>query len=252
MNYDLIILAILIFTAGFVDSISGGGGILSIPAYLNYGIKIEELLGTNKLSSTIGTFTAIIKYLRNLKFKYSYLFFIFTSAAFSSSLGAYFISSVPSKLIKYLILVLIPLISFTLLLKKDFGKTDLSYKISPSILTIKSIIISSVIGFYDGIMGPGTGVFLVMSYTKFCKYNLLKATALTKFTNFSSNIAALITFLIIGRVNIKIGLLMALISVAGNYTGAHMVIKKGEKIIKPLIITVANLILIKTLLGLTH
>ncbi len=245
INLDFLVLVILICFAGFVDSIAGGGGLITIPAYLNYGININELLGTNKLSSTTGTLIATLKYFEDLKFEKKYILTIlFFSFIFSTS-GALFVSKIPSYYLKIIIISIIPVISIYLIKKKELGMIDLSNKISNKQRYIRTILISSIISFYDGIFGPGTGTFLAVLYSKFIGYDILKSTALAKFTNLISNISALLAFLILGMVNIKIGIIGGIFSIIGNYLGSNIALKKGAKIIKPMLVLISNLILIK-------
>lgn len=248
LDFSFLLLSILVFIAGFIDSIAGGGGLITIPAYINYKLPTEYLLGTNKLSSSSGTLIATLKYLSELKFKKIYLIKIFISSFVFSFSGAFFISKIPNYLLKIIIFFLIPTISFYLIKKKDFAITDTSGNLSEKHLNTRSIIIASVISFYDGILGPGTGTFLAVSYSKFIGYDILKSTALAKFTNLVSNISALSAFIILGKVNFKLGIFMGIISLIGNYLGSHFALKKGADIIKPFIIIVSNLILLKTIL----
>ncbi|MBP7795341.1 MAG: TSUP family transporter [Elusimicrobiales bacterium] len=246
---SLILLGLLVLIAGFVDAIAGGGGLITIPAYLNYGITERYLLGTNKLSSTIGTFAATIKYLSELKFKRSYLIIILCSSAIFSSSGAFLISAIPSYLIKIIIICVIPPLSIYLISKKNFATVDRTKFVSKKKLITLSLINSSICSFYDGLLGPGTGSFLATGYS-IIGYDILSSTALAKFTNLISNISALITFLILGRVDIKTGIFMGFLSLIGNYAGAHIALKKGVFIIKPVLIIVSNIILLKVIIDL--
>jgi len=139
----------------------------------------------------------------------------------------------------------LPPIAYTLSRKRKFGLSDFSYKSSTKNLLLKSIIIAFFISFYDGLLGPGTGAFFALAFTSICGYDLLKSTALSKLLNFTSNISALITFLILGRVNIKLGALMIIAGIAGNYLGASLALKKGVWIIRPMLFIVSNALLIK-------
>jgi len=242
---NIIILSFFVFLAGFIDSMAGGGGLITLPAYLNYGVKEEFLLGTNKLSSTLGTLMAVVKFFKELSFKKKYLLFIFILSAIGSISGAIFISYFVINFIKYILIIAIPLISIFLITNKNFGLSDFSSYLDKKEIYKRSFFISFIISFYDGMLGPGTGTFLALSYSKFCGYDLIKATALSKFTNLISNISALITFLYFGKVNVKLGLFMGLISIFGNFLGSHLALKKGVWIIKPLLFIISNALLIK-------
>ncbi|MEF3279579.1 MAG: TSUP family transporter [Elusimicrobiota bacterium] len=248
LNFSFMFLAFCVFIAGFVDSIAGGGGVITIPAYLNYGVSEYFLLGTNKLSSTTGTFIAVFKYFSHTNFKKKYLFMIFVYSAVFSVLGAAFISSFPDYIIKIIVIFMVPFLSIYLLIKKDFALTDTSYMITSAQKNLRTLIISSLVSFYDGMLGPGTGTFLAAGYSKFVGYDILKSTALAKFTNLVSNIFALLTFLILGKVNIKLGLAMGFVSIFGNYLGSNIAIKNGTKTIKPMMVIISNLLLVKIII----
>ncbi len=244
-NLSFLILGGLVFIAGFIDSVAGGGGLITLPAYMNYGVSENLLLGTNKLSSTLGTAAAVIKYFDEIKFSGTVLLLILISATLFSFSGAYLVSLIPSYFIKIAMFIFLPPISFYIIKRKDFGTKDTSENLKPAKRAIRICLISSAVSFYDGMMGPGTGTFLAVGYSKFLGYDILKSTALAKFTNLISNLSALITFIYLGRVNLWLGLSMGLTSIGGNYLGARFTLKNGVSVIRPMIAVISNLILIK-------
>ena len=244
LDFNFLLLVLLVFFAGVVDSIAGGGGLITIPAYMNWGIDIKYLLGTNKLSSSTGTLIAVIKYFDELDFKKNYLLKIFISSFIFSSLGVLFVSNFKDHIIRIIIITVLPSISFYLLFASKFEK-NFYLHLSEKEITKRTLIISSIVSFYDGMLGPGTGTFLALFYSRFVGYDLLRATSLSKFTNLISNISALLSFIILGRVNFKIGIIMGIISTLGNYIGSSLALKKGSSIIKPLLIIVSNAIIVK-------
>ena len=241
----ILILGAFVVLAGIVDSIAGGGGLITLPAYIHSGLKLELLLGTNKLSSTVGTLVATIKYLKELRFEKSYLLTLMVASAIGSYLGAKFICSIPVVAIKYLLIITLPPIAYFLAKKKKFGLATFPTQHSNRNILLKSLAIAFFISFYDGLLGPGTGAFFAIAFTGICGYDLLKSTALSKLLNFTSNISALITFLVLGRVNIKLGALMIIAGIAGNYLGASLALKKGSWIIRPMLFIVSNALLVK-------
>jgi uncharacterized membrane protein YfcA len=246
MNLDLnfFLLMFFVFLGGMIDSIAGGGGLITIPAYINWGIDLNYLLGTNKLSSSTGTLVATLRYLNELKFEKKYLLKVLFSSAFFSSSGVLFISIFPGHIIKIIIITVLPIISLYLLLSKKIMIKKF-INLSKNQITKKTLIISSAVSFYDGMLGPGTGTFLAIFYSNFLGYDILMATTLAKFTNLISNISALISFIILKRVNFEIGIIMGITSAIGNYIGSIFAIKKGSLIINPLLVLVSNAIIIK-------
>ncbi|MBI4656461.1 MAG: TSUP family transporter [Elusimicrobia bacterium] len=245
LSSSFLLLGLFVFLAGFVDSIAGGGGLITLPAYIHYGLKLDFLLGTNKMSSTLGTSVAAVKYLRELRFKSGYLVPVVITAAMGSVLGAKLISVLPPITVKYLLIAVIPPTAFLLVSRKDWGLRDMSSAYPEKVLILRSLLISFSISFYDGMLGPGTGTFFAIALAGFCKYDILRATALSKLLNLTSNVSALVAFLILGKVNLLLGISMGFIGMAGNYAGAHLALKKGVWIIKPLLFIVSNGLLAK-------
>lgn len=239
------VLAAFVFLAGLVDSMAGGGGLITLPAYLHFGVPLDRLLGTNKLSSSIGTSVAAFKFLAELKFEKAFLFTLVVLAALGSFLGARFISMLPPQFIRYLLIVGLPPVAFFVIARHRFGLADQSAQLPEKALLLRASLIAFCISFYDGLLGPGTGTFLAVAFTRFCGYDLLKATALSKLINLTSNIAALLAFLMLGAVDVRLGLAMGAVGMAGNWLGSHLALKKGVWLIKPMLFIVANTLLAK-------
>ena len=238
-------LTLLVFLAGFVDSIAGGGGLITLPAYLAHGLSPALLLGTNKLSSAMGTAVAAAKLLREARFGLDFLFILIVLAAGGSFLGARLISLVPPEALRYLLIILLPPVALFLAAKKNFGLADTSSRFTEGALLRRSGGLAALVSFYDGLLGPGTGTFLATGFARLCGYDLLRATALAKLLNLVSNLAALGTFLYLGSVDVKLGLAMGLAGMAGNYAGAHIALRKGAWIIRPMLFTVSAALLCK-------
>ncbi|MCL2180526.1 MAG: TSUP family transporter [Treponema sp.] len=233
----------LVFLAGFIDSIAGGGGLISLPAYLMAGLPPQTALGTNKLSSVFGASIASFRYYKN---KFVDIFICLPSIAAAlagSAIGSSFALLVNEKIIRWVLLVIIPVTAVYLFLKKDSDK-------NPQPLSrVKTIILSAVISFfiggYDGFSGPGTGTFLILLYNGIAKIDLRIASGNAKLINFSSNLSALTLFLLNGRVLIPLGICAALFNMLGAYIGSGLVIHKGSKIVRVTILVVLALIFIK-------
>ncbi|HCC48414.1 MAG TPA: hypothetical protein DEQ38_09920 [Elusimicrobia bacterium] len=238
-------LALLVFLAGFVDSIAGGGGLITLPAYLAYGLPPSLLLGTNKLSSCLGTAVAAAKFLKEMRFRGDFLFILVMLAAGGSFLGAKAISMVPPELIRYLLIILLPPVALFLAARKSFGLADTSRAHSEGALLGRSGAISFGVSFYDGLLGPGTGTFLAVAFARLCGFDLLRSTALAKLLNLVSNAAALAAFLYFGMVDVRLGLAMGAAGMAGNYAGSHVALKKGAWVIRPMLFTVSAGLLLK-------
>ena len=234
----------LVFLAGFVDSIAGGGGLISLPAYLLAGLPIHNAIATNKLSSTTGTLVSTLRLVRN-HFADLKLALPCMAASFCGSiLGARIALLTSDAILKIVLLILLPIVAFYVLKKKDL-EPDLTTQ--PAQLTQLTILISSslLIGIYDGFYGPGTGTFLLLVYTALSKIDVRTASGNMKLVNLSSNVSALVTFLLAGKVIWTLGLAASVFSIAGHYIGSGMVMKNGTRIVRPIILVVLGLLFLK-------
>ena len=234
----------LVFLAGFVDSIAGGGGLISLPAYLLAGLPIHNAIATNKLSSTTGTLVSTLRLVRN-HFADLKLALPCMAASFCGSiLGARIALLTSDAILKIVLLILLPIVAFYVLKKKDL-EPDLTTQ--PSHLTQLTILISSslLIGIYDGFYGPGTGTFLMLLLTAVAHVSLNEAAGITKVINLSTNVAALAVFLTHGVVWMPLAVAAAAFSIVGNYLGARYFVSKGTGFVKPVIIVVLTLFFLK-------
>jgi len=217
------------FGAGFIDSIAGGGGIITLPALLAVGIPPHLALGTNKLQSSFGSFTATVNYakrgLYDPKKVLEGVFFTFIGAALGSYTVRFFSADF---LVNFIIFMLIVLFFFTLF-NKNLGFQTKVHKIKPLLFYI---IFGLLIGFYDGFFGPGTGSFWTIALILLLGLDLKSATAQTKIFNFTSNIVSLSIFAFSGFVLLKVGIIMGIGQIVGAYGGSTMVAKKEVKFVR--------------------
>ena len=222
-----------VFLAGLVDSIAGGGGLLSVPAYLAAGLPPHYVLGNNKFSSSFGTLFATLRYhqygLIDVRVALLSAFF----ALIGSFLGTSVVLLLRPDFLRLLLIVLIPLVAVLTLANRSLGQTDHSHRQSKQRKYTLAAPAALVIGFYDGFFGPGTGMFLILFYTLALKYDFVTANANTKVVNLASNIAAVITFMISGKIIYAIGIPAAAAGIAGNLLGARLVIRRGSALIRP-------------------
>lgn len=243
---------VLIFLAGFVDSIAGGGGLISLPAYLFAGIPMHNAIATNKFSSTFGTSISTFRFLKSGNIHLLSAMSSVVSALLGSFAGAKLALSVDEIYLKYLLLALLPFIAFLVLTKKDFGQEDKSSKHSNRKIVILSILSGLLIGAYDGFFGPGTGMFLILVYTGVIGFNATVASGNSKVVNLSSNVAALITFLSSGKVIFSVAIPAALFGILGNWVGSGIAIKRGAKIIKPITILIMVILCIRIIFDIVN
>jgi uncharacterized membrane protein YfcA len=228
------------FLAGFVDSIAGGGGLISLPAYLIAGIPMHFALGTNKLSSSMGSVTASIRYYRN---RFVDLFLCLPSVAASltgSALGSSLTLLVDEKWLRRLLLAVLPVTAFYAFRNRHFDLKPAGLSRRRA-LTL-SILISFFIGAYDGFFGPGTGTFLILLYTGLVRLDPRTASGNAKFVNMASNLGALAVFLLNRRIIAPLGLCAGIFSILGSYLGSGLAIRKGAKLIRYFILAVLVLL----------
>lgn len=244
---ELLVLSACVFLAGIVDAIAGGGGLITLPAYLSTGLHPGFVVGTNKLSATIGGVASIASYLRALKIPLKPMRLLIAAAIAGSILGALLQLRLDPRFLKYLVLAAIPSIGIFILVRKEFGRADRSHTLEPGELHRRSLLIAFPMGGYDGFFGPGTGTLLTFAFAKVCRYDFLKAAAHTKVLNVVSSLSALALFLASGRVHLGLGISMGVISLGGNYVGARLGLKKGADAIRPVLVAVSGALFLKLL-----
>ncbi len=244
---QLMIICPLAFFASLVDSIAGGGGIISLPAYYVAGISPQMALGTNKFASTCGTSFSVMRFIKNGKFHLESVAVSAFAALFGSALGARLALSLSDKILKYILIVLLPIIAVFMITNKNFRNDSFEKQLPKNRILIYSAIAGFVIGGYDGFFGPGAGTFLILVFNTVIGFDILTSSGNAKIINLSSNVAAFVTFLLSGNVVFLLGVPAAISSIIGNYVGSGLALKNGMKIIRPVFIVVLVLLLIKIL-----
>ncbi|MEO8366260.1 MAG: TSUP family transporter [Pseudoxanthomonas sp.] len=232
----LLVLFAVGLLAGFIDSIAGGGGMITIPAMLLAGIPPLQVLGTNKLQSLFGSGSASLAYARHGHVDLRAQLPMAVAAALGAALGAVLATVVPAHVLKSALPFLLIAIAAYFGLKPDAGEVDRHRRMTPRAFTLGFV---PVIGLYDGVFGPGTGSFLMLGFISLAGYGLLKATAHTKVLNFGSNVGAFSVFLAFGAILWKVGLVMGAGQLVGAQLGSRFAMRQGARIIKPLLVVVS-------------
>ncbi|TCL93990.1 hypothetical protein C8J38_102420 [Rhizobium sp. PP-WC-2G-219] len=240
----LLFLFVAAFIAGFIDSIAGGGGMITVPAMLLAGLPPLETLGTNKLQSLFGSGSASLAYARaghvDLK---SQLPMALLSLA-GGAIGAIVATVVPGDVLRAVLPFLLIGIALYFALKPNVADLDRAQRITPFVF---GLTIVPAIGFYDGIFGPGTGSFFMLAFIALAGFGVLKATAHTKLLNFGSNLGGFLVLAWYGVVLWKVGLMMGVGQFAGAQVGSRFAMKRGAKIIKPLLVVTCIALAIRLL-----
>lgn len=251
MFYDLstvtvILLFLAMFSAGFVDAIAGGGGLIQTPAMLlafpnNNPVSV---VGTSKTAAFFGTSTAALKYRKSIKTDPKLLFAMVIPAFIGSCFGALLASNISATSFKSAIFFMMIAIFIYTLVKPDLGKVHVD-KHSPKKLMYIGGAAAFVIGFYDGLIGPGTGTLLMIFLVAVMGFAFVGASAIAKVVNAMTNLASIIVVGLGVGILWKIGLFLAVANLAGGYAGSHVAIKKGSGFIRIFYLIVTGLLILR-------
>ncbi len=233
-----VIATILFFSglvAGFVDSIAGGGGLISLPVLLSIGLPPQVALGTNKLQGSFGTLSSSYNYIRKGEFKLrdclSGIFHTFLGAV----AGAWAVQVISPNFMRHIVPILLLLVLLYTIFSPKLGYDNQKPKMNHSIFYL---LFGIGIGFYDGFFGPGTGSFWTAALCIFLGFNMAKAAGITRIMNFTSNVVALSLFIVGDNVFYNVGIIMASGQIIGARVGSNLAILKGAQFIRPVFLTV--------------
>ncbi|MGO4875663.1 sulfite exporter TauE/SafE family protein [Pedobacter psychrotolerans] len=233
MINELILLCLVAFAAGFIDAIVGGGGLLQTPATLlilpHY--PVATLLGTTKIPSLAGTTLAAFKYSKHVKFNFKVLVICAIMAFIAALYGAFLVSRIDNAVIKPVILVVLIMVALYTYFNKQFGiHQEKNHAVKKQVFM--AALFGLVIGFYDGLIGPGTGSFLILVFIATLGFDFVGASAHAKIVNMATNLAAIIYFSYSGHILYQYALPMALFNVSGAYFGTRLALLKGNKFVR--------------------
>ncbi|MBA6389211.1 TSUP family transporter [Colwellia sp. BRX10-3] len=226
------------FVAGLIDAIAGGGGMLTVPTLLTSGLPPHVALGTNKLAASFGSFTASFTFYRKNLFSPKYWRVALITTGIGAILGTIIVNFLSVEFLDKYIPVLIVLTAIYTLLSKSVSSDVYGLPLKTMSIKLKQAVQGLILGFYDGVAGPGTGAFWVSSSNAIYKIDILLSSGLARSTNFISNFFSLLTFIYLGHVNFVLGISMGIFIMLGAWVGAHWAIKFGGKFIRPVFITV--------------
>ena len=227
------------FLAGYIDSIAGGGGMVQVPVLLLSGLSPIHVLASNKMASLVGVLMATIKYALSKKISWKVVSIAIIPCLVASYIGSRLVMFLSDELITWAIILAIP-IALIFLFKKSKKIVEEKTEVNN-----KNIILATApIGFYDGLLGPGTGTYMTISMKKFLHLDYLVSTASTKPLNFATNVGSAIAFVFAGKVLWGVAIVLGLANIAGSYVGSHYAIKGGEEFIKKVLVFVLIFMLV--------
>ena len=249
-NFSIEILTFLFFVgvvAGFLDTLVGGGGLLAVPALLLSGIPPIYVLGTNKFQGSMGTGIASFLLFKKKKLDWNSVKNLMFASFIGSIVGGVIIQFVDTQFLSFVIPIVLVFIAIYFIIypkpKSTVGNSKPNKKFE--------LFAVPVVGFYDGMFGPGAGSFFAMTGVMLKKLEIIQATILAKPLNFASNIAGFIVFFSFGHIAFLIGLLMMIGQMIGAFFGTHYLLKANPLIIRLLIVIISISMLIKYMLSLS-
>ncbi len=242
-----IIVCPLVFLAGLIDAIGGGGGLISLPAYLLAGLPPHMAIANNKMSSTFGTALVTLRFIREKLVSLKLAVPAVLAAMSGSSIGANVSLLIDEEIMRWILVVILPVSAFLVLNKKLFHDRGSDEVILNKRTFITASIAALVIGFYDGFYGPGTGTFLIIAFTVFAHMDIKTANAQAKVINLTTNVTSLVIFLVNRQVLIPLGIAAAACNMLGGYIGAGLALQNGAKLARYCILFVLFLLALKVL-----
>lgn len=233
----VVLLAAAGFAAGFIDSIAGGGGLITLPALMLAGIPPAQALATNKVQGVFGAATAAISYasrgLVDLRSQWKSALI----AGAAGAAGAGLVSFLPTDQLRLVLPVILIGIAAFFALKPGLNDLDRVQRVAPAVFAATAV---PLVGFYDGVLGPGAGSFYMIAFVTLAGYGVLKATAHTKLLNFASNLGGLLAFALVGQPLWVVGIVMGAAQIAGATLGSRLASRIGARLIKPLLVVTST------------
>ena len=231
--------------AGFVDAAAGGGGLISLPAFLFAGLPAHYVYGTNKFMAACGTTVSTANFFRKGALDLPVAMMAAAGSFAGSALGARLVLLLSDSVLKAMLLVILPAAAVVILWQRNLPDTDRAAAVPLRRRLALALAIGLGIGCYDGLIGPGTGTFAILAFTAVVGYSMRTAGGNAKVLNLASNYASLTIYLLSGLVVFSVALPCAVGNICGNLLGSQLALKKGARFIRPMLGVVLTLLLVK-------
>ncbi|MDP4505169.1 TSUP family transporter [Nonomuraea turcica] len=242
---QVLVLLVAAAGAGWVDAVVGGGGLLQLPAIMITGMPPVEAMATNKLSSVFGTTSAAVAYARSTKLDRQVAIPGAGMAVLSAGLGAWAAAAISAEVLRPAVMVVLLAVAAFVTLRPSFGAVPQPHLRTNARVAVAVVAAGVGIAFYDGIMGPGTGTFLIIAFTTILGLDFVSASASAKIINIGTNVGALVVFGLQGHVQWALGLGMAVCNVAGAQVGARMALKRGAAFVRIVLLCVVAAMVVR-------
>jgi uncharacterized membrane protein YfcA len=233
MNWiELLLACVAAFSAGFIDAVVGGGGLVQTPALLVIfpNLPVASILGTVKIPSFCGTAVSAWQYQKRIDIQWKWVGWIAMAAFAAAMFGSYMVSILDNKVLKPIILVVLIFVAVYTYSKKTLGHHHGALPIRQTLW--KGIVAGLLIGFYDGFIGPGTGTFLMLVFISIIGFDFMHASAHAKVVNLATNFASILYFSATGHIIYELAIPMAACNMMGGYAGTHLALAKGNEFIR--------------------
>lgn len=248
-SWPELIICIVFFFAGIVDAVCGGGGLLTRPVMMATGVPTHMISGSNQCSIFFGSFTSFWRYLRGRHIHWRSALPTVPLTILGAFLGAKLNLIMPESALELVMIILLPIITVILLLKRDFGAVNHADCLSGVRVFLNALFIGLAVGCYQGFYAAGAGTFFILAFATLGKLDLITASGNTKTVSLFSNITAGLTYALSGAVIWQIAIPATLFNVAGNYLGCSLAMSKGAKIIRPMFLGMIGLLFLKIVLS---
>lgn len=233
----------MVFLAGFIDSIAGGGGLISLPAYYAAGLTPGVAAGTNKMGAFWGTAVATGTYAQKKQIPWKLGLFALLGSLPGSWFGAQLFKVIPDHIVRLSVLIILPMVAVFVLVNKKSLEPRMIVK-SPH-LPLLCAAIGLTVGIYDGLVGPGTGTFLQLMFVSLAGFPALHASGAARLVNLGSNVGALLSLMAQGKVMYALALPAAVFGMLGNYLGSRLALRQGASLIRKVLVAVLSLLMLK-------
>lgn len=246
--HTIIFLCIAGFISAFVDSIAGGGGLISVPAYILSGLSPAYVLGTNKFSASFSSGASSFKFIKSGRINFKLIKYLLPFTFIGAAIGVKTVLSINEDILNVLVIIMVLFIGIYSLFSKSLGVENRFKGINKKNIT-SGILLAFFLGFYDGFFGPGTGSFLIFGMIKIFGFDFVNSAGNARLMNFASNIISLILFAVSGKIYYAYGLPVAVFMILGARFGTKVALKRGTRIIKPIFITMSLALAFKLLMN---
>lgn len=246
---DLVYVCPLLFIAGVIDAIAGGGGLIALPTYLMTGMPMHMAYGCGKLQCSMGSTMAVLRFWKNGVLDGKFAVLTAVAAMTASAIATQLVLYLDGEVVRKIVLVMLPIAAVLILLPKKKGQGNIIKQVVNRKNILLVIVAGLLLGTYDGMFGPGGGTIAIMIFSLLLHYDLRVASANSKVVIMASNYMALVGYLTTGNIVFQIAIPATICNMLGNYVGAGLAIKNGEKLIRPLMLLIVAGLIIKILVG---